>query len=110
MSVAIEPATVKKSLSAHAAIGLIAGALLYIVSLTGTVAIFYQELQRVEQPNAPEMASITPEAVQHGVEAVLASEAGKPSTTHLYVHLPGRGVAAHRSHHRHAGGLSGAGR
>lgn len=88
MSVAIEPATVKKSLSAHAAIGLIAGALLYIVSLTGTVAIFYQELQRVEQPNAPEMASITPEAVQHGVEAVLASEAGKPSTTHLYVHLP----------------------
>ncbi len=88
MSAAIEPGTVKKSLSAHAAIGLIAGALLYIVSLTGTVAVFYQELQRVEQPNAPEMASITPEAVQRGVKAVLASEAGQPSTTHLYVHLP----------------------
>ncbi|MEH6661550.1 MAG: PepSY-associated TM helix domain-containing protein [Parasphingorhabdus sp.] len=88
MSVVIEPGTVKKSLSAHAAIGLIAGALLYIVSLTGTVAVFYQELQRVEQPNAPEMASIAPEAVQRGVEAVLASEAGQPSTTHLYVHLP----------------------
>jgi len=88
MSVAIEPGTVKKSLSAHAAIGLIAGALLYIVSLTGTVAVLYQELQRVEQPNAPEMASIAPEAVQRGVEAVLASEAGQPSTTHLYVHLP----------------------
>ncbi|WP_321324474.1 PepSY-associated TM helix domain-containing protein [uncultured Parasphingorhabdus sp.] len=88
MSLTIEPGTVKKSLSAHAVIGLIAGALLYIVSLTGTVAVFYQELQRVEQPNAPEMASITPEAVQRGVEAVLASEAGQPSTTHLYVHLP----------------------
>ncbi|MFT5537734.1 MAG: putative iron-regulated membrane protein [Parasphingorhabdus sp.] len=84
----IEPATVKKSLSAHAAIGLIAGALLYIVSLTGTVAVFYQELQRVEQPNVPEMASIAPDAVQRGVEAVLASETGKPTTTHLYVHLP----------------------
>lgn len=90
MSVIIEPATVKKSLSAHAAIGLIAGALLYIVSLTGTVAVFYQELQRVEQPNAPEMESIAPEAVQRGVEAVLASEAGQPTTTHLYVHLPNK--------------------
>ncbi|WP_417621511.1 PepSY-associated TM helix domain-containing protein [Parasphingorhabdus sp.] len=88
MSGPIEPETVKKSLSAHAAIGLIAGALLYIVSLTGTVAVFYQELQRVEQPYAPEMRSISPEAVQRGVEAVLASEAGKPTTTHLYVHLP----------------------
>ncbi|AMO71449.1 PepSY-associated TM helix domain-containing protein [Sphingorhabdus sp. M41] len=84
----IEPATVKKSLSAHAAIGLIAGALLYIVSLTGTIAVFYQELQRVEQPYAPEMTLIAPGAVQRGVEAVLASEAGQPTTTHLYVHLP----------------------
>lgn len=88
MSRAIEPGTVKKSLSAHAAIGLIASALLYIVSLTGTVAVFYQELQRIEQPGAPEMASISPEAVQRGVEQVLASEAGKPATTHLYVHMP----------------------
>lgn len=88
MSKAIEPGTVKKSLSAHAAIGLVAGALLYIVSLTGTVAVFYQELQRVEQPNAPEMSTISPEAVQRGVEAVLASETGQPTTTHLYIHLP----------------------
>ena len=88
MSAVIEPGTVKRALSAHAAIGLIAGALLYIVSLTGTVAVFYQELQRVEQPNAPEMNSISPEAVQKGVEAVLANEAGQPTTTHFYVHLP----------------------
>ena len=88
MSAVIEPGTVKRALSAHAAIGLIAGALLYIVSLTGTVAVFYQELQRAEQPNAPEMTSITPEAVQRGIETVLANEAGKPTTTHLYVHLP----------------------
>ena len=88
MSGIIQPATVKKSLSAHAAIGLIAGALLYIVSLTGTVAVFYQELQRIEQPEAPEMPSIAPAAVQRGVEGVLGSEAGEPTTTHLYVHLP----------------------
>lgn len=84
----IEAGTVKQALSAHAAIGLLAGALLYIVSLTGTVAVFYEELQRIEQSGAPEMPAISPQAVQRGVEAVLQSEAGKPRTTHLYVHLP----------------------
>lgn len=88
MTVAPESSTVKKALSAHAVIGLLAGMLLYIVSLTGTVVVFHEELQRVEQPNAPEMASIDPQAVERGVAAVLASEAGKPPTTHLYVHLP----------------------
>lgn len=88
MSRMIESGTVKKALSAHAAIGLLAGALLYIVSLTGTVAVFYEELQRIEQPGAPEMPAIAPDAVQRGVVSVLATEAGKPRTTHLYVHLP----------------------
>lgn len=88
MTRAIEATTVKKSLSAHAAIGLLASALLYIVSLTGSVAVFYQELQRIEQPGAPEMATLTPHAAQRGVEAVLATEAGNPTTTHLYVHMP----------------------
>ncbi|RXZ65042.1 PepSY-associated TM helix domain-containing protein [Pelagerythrobacter rhizovicinus] len=90
MSATIEPGTVKRALSAHAAIGLIAGALLYLVSLTGTIAVFYVELQRFEQPGAPEMAAITPEAAQRGIEQVLAAEeaAGLPTTTHLYLHIP----------------------
>ena len=88
MTVAPESSTVKRALSAHAAIGLLAGALLYVVSLTGTVAVFFEEWQRIEQPRAPEMTAIDPNAVQRGVAAVLASEAGKPRTTHLYVHLP----------------------
>ena len=80
--------TVKRGLSAHAAMGLLAGALLYLVCLSGTILVFYEEWQRFEQPDAPEMARIAPAAVQRGVEAVLASERGKPLTTHLYVHLP----------------------
>jgi len=88
MSAVVEPSSVKRALSAHAAIGLIAGGLLYLVCLTGTVAVFYPELQRLEQPDAPEMETIAPEAVQRGVEAVLATEKGKPPTTHLYVHMP----------------------
>lgn len=88
MSLAPDNSTVKRALSAHAAIGLLAGALLYLVSLTGTVAVFYQEWQRIEQPDAPEMMTIAPAAVQRAVENVLALEAGKTPTTHLYVHLP----------------------
>ncbi|WP_281290627.1 PepSY-associated TM helix domain-containing protein [Sphingomonas montanisoli] len=85
---AVEPGTVKRALSVHAAIGLLAGAMLYLVSVTGAVLAFYTDLQRIEQPGAPEMARISPEAVQRGIEAVLASEKGKPNTTHLFVRLP----------------------
>lgn len=88
MSAAPEPSSVKRALSGHAAIGLVASALLYLVCLTGTVSVFYQEWQRFEQPDTPEMAQIAPQAVQRGVEAVMAAEAGKPKTTHLYVHMP----------------------
>lgn len=88
MSAAVHPSTVQRALSAHAAIGLVAGALLYLVCLTGTISVFYAELQRLEQPVAPEMAQVEPSSVQRAVEAVLASEKGKPLTTHLYVHLP----------------------
>lgn len=88
MTTAPEPSTVKQALAGHAAIGLVAGALLYIVCLTGTIAVFYPELQRFEQADAPEMSVVTPDAVQRAVTAVLDSERGKPKTTHLYVHLP----------------------
>lgn len=84
----LKPSSVKRALSGHAAIGLLASALLYLVCLTGTVSVFYPELQRFEQRDVPEMAAIAPAAVQRGVEAVLASERGKPLTTHLYVHMP----------------------
>jgi len=79
---------VQRGLSAHAAIGLITCALLYIVCITGTLLVFYEEWQRVEQRDAPEMASIRPDAVEAAVAHVLASEKGKTPTTHLYVHLP----------------------
>lgn len=92
MNSPISKDAVKQALSAHAAIGLLAGALLYLVCLTGALAVFAEEWQRIEQPDAPEMASITPEAVQNGIAKVLASESGRKKTTHLYVHLPTHGL------------------
>jgi uncharacterized iron-regulated membrane protein len=88
MTLAPETSTVKRSLSAHAAIGLLAGALLYIVCLSGALLVFYEEWQQAEQPTPPQMTRIDPDAVQRGMEAVLAREAGQPATTHLYVDMP----------------------
>tara|TARA_R110000782_G_scaffold268689_1_gene365606 strand:- start:138328 stop:139671 length:1344 start_codon:yes stop_codon:yes gene_type:complete len=92
VTIAFSKDSVQRALSAHAAIGLLASALLYLICLTGTVVVFYQEWQRIEQPDAPEMASIAPDAVQRAVAAVLATEKDKPATTHLYVHMPVEGL------------------
>lgn len=88
MKLALGADTVKRALSAHAAIGLIGGALLYVLCLSGTVLVLYEEWQRFEQQEAPEMNSISPAAVQRGIEEVLATEEDMTPTTHLYVHLP----------------------
>ena len=88
MTVTPETSTVKRSLSAHAAIGLLAGALLYLVCLSGTLLVFYEEWQQAEQPTPPQMTQIDPDAVQRGMEAMLAREAGQTPTTHFYVDLP----------------------
>jgi uncharacterized iron-regulated membrane protein len=79
---------VRRALSGHAAIGLLAGALLYILCLSGSLVVVHEEWQRWEQPNIPEMTHMAPEAVQAGIARVLATEADRPPTTHLWVHLP----------------------
>lgn len=92
MTIALSKDSVQRALSAHAAVGLLASALLYLICLTGTVVVFYQEWQRIEQPDAPEMTAIAPDAVQRAVTAVLATEKEKAATTHLYVHMPVEGL------------------
>jgi uncharacterized iron-regulated membrane protein len=83
---------VQRALSGHGAIGLLAGALLYIIALSGTLIVIHERWQRWEEPGVAETPVIAPAAVQRAVEAVLASEAGKPKTTHLYVHMPTDGL------------------
>ena len=80
--------TVRRSLSAHSAIGLVCCALLYLICVSGTAIVLYEEWQRFEQSSAPEMESIAPQAVDRAIANVLAREAGTDPTTHLYVHLP----------------------
>ncbi|WP_082474439.1 PepSY-associated TM helix domain-containing protein [Sphingomonas sp. Leaf343] len=87
--VAPPPATlVQRALGGHAAIGLLASALLYIIALTGSVIVIHDRWQRWEQPNIAETATLSPAAAQAAMIAVAASEAGKPRTTHLYIRMP----------------------
>ncbi len=77
---------VANSLQAHMMLALAAGGLIYILALTGTLSVLNREFQRWEQPSAPEMMHISPEAAARAAKAVFESET--PSTTHLYINFP----------------------
>lgn len=76
---------VDRSLAAHTVMGLVISAILYIICVSGTLAVFEDELGWWERPSAPAVETVTPEAAQTAAENVLASD---PDTTHLYLYLP----------------------
>lgn len=77
---------VARALSVHGAIGLALAALLYLLALSGVLSLFNHELQRWEQPGAPEMQQIDAEAVARGAATALAIQPAR--TAHLYVNYP----------------------
>ncbi|RZM09970.1 MAG: PepSY domain-containing protein, partial [Sphingomonas sp.] len=79
---------VKRALGGHAAIGLLAGALLYLIALSGTLIVIHDRWQRWEQPTVAESGPLSPAAAQAAVVAAVARDAGKPRTTHLYIRMP----------------------
>ncbi len=82
----LSPDLVRRALSGHAAVGLLAGALLYILCLSGTLIVVHQEWQRWEQPMVAEAATISPDAVQRAAAAILATEPRE--TEHFFVAMP----------------------
>ncbi|XSG83423.1 MAG: PepSY-associated TM helix domain-containing protein [Methyloligella sp. ZOD6] len=77
----LSPDFVRAMLAGHSALGLAFAALIYIVCLTGTLAVFVQEFQRWEQPNAPlVLEEPRPAALQQAAEAAL--KAAKEDTEH----------------------------
>lgn len=76
---------VARSLSAHSVAGLVISALLFIICLSGTLAVFEDEIGWWEEPNTPAVTHVTPEAAQKASEAAFAKD---PETTHLYLYLP----------------------
>lgn len=76
---------VRAMLAGHSALGLAFAATIYLVCLTGSIAVFAHELERWERPNAPYVTSVTPEAVEQLAAQALARD---PGAEHLFIDLP----------------------
>ena len=78
-------ARVDRSLSAHSVMGLVISALMFIVCLSGTVAMFEDEIGWWENPVQAPVESVSPEVARAAASNVFAAQ---PNTTHLYLYLP----------------------
>ncbi|MFT6897115.1 MAG: putative iron-regulated membrane protein [Paraglaciecola sp.] len=78
--------TIKKSLAGHSWLGLLTGAMLYLVCLSGTLAVFYLEIERWEQPEVPEYLTYSPATIQQSYETLLQSTMAY--SKHLFLRLP----------------------
>jgi uncharacterized iron-regulated membrane protein len=81
----LSPATVRAVLSGHGILGLAFAAIIYLVCLTGTLAVFANDVARWEQPNAPLITAFAPGALDRAVRS--AQGKGLAHAT-LYVSLP----------------------
>ncbi len=80
------PKFVVRALSGHSWLGLTTAAFLYILTVSGTISVFNHELQRWEQPGAPELTSISPQAAERAAISMLAIE--ETPTSHFFIQLP----------------------
>jgi uncharacterized iron-regulated membrane protein len=80
---------VRDMLAGHSALGLAFGGLIYLVCLTGTLAVFVSELQVWEQPDAPVVTAPGAAAIDRAAHVALEA-AGEPVEA-LYVSVPAIG-------------------
>lgn len=76
---------VRAVLKGHSSLGLAFAAAIYLVCLTGSIAVFAHEFQRWELAGRPRLDSLSPEAAQRGLEAALAAAGGGD---HAYITVP----------------------
>jgi len=82
----ISPKLVKSSLSSHSWMGLLVGGLMYIICLSGTLVVFYEEIERWEQPDVYESLEFDAQKLQDGFNAYINS--GADITDHMYLVFP----------------------
>lgn len=90
MSFAPSPELVKRSLRAHSVIGLVVGALMYLVCLTGTIAVLAFEFERWEQPEVAEFMQYDEGVLQHALAQFL-QRVGSVTAT-VFIVLPSEEV------------------
>lgn len=80
------PDLVRAVLKGHSGLGLAFAALLYLVCLTGTIAVFAHEFQRWENPDAERMETISADAVQAAYRAAMDRTDG--AVEHVLILMP----------------------
>lgn len=81
--------TVRAVLSSHSVLGLAFAAIIYLVCLTGTVAVFAPDLQRLELPGMPVATQLAPDAAARALSAA-AKQAPGDATLRLTLPSPAR--------------------
>ncbi|NYI21965.1 PepSY domain-containing protein [Sphingobium indicum] len=82
------PDLVRAVLKGHSGLGLAFAALLYLICLTGTIAVFANEFYRWENPDAERMEIISADAVQAAYRA--AMDRAKGPVEHVFVLMPSK--------------------
>jgi uncharacterized iron-regulated membrane protein len=79
-----------QSLSAHSWLGLMVGALMYLVCLSGTLAVYFEEFERWEQPATQEYFDYDIDKIDAAFNGLL-NNGSTEITPHMYVTLPTEG-------------------
>lgn len=86
MKFSLSPGLVRQSLASHSWLGLLAGAAMYLICLSGAVSVFYLEFERWEQPFAEEYLDYDPAMFDGAYYEVLARD--REQTEHVFISLP----------------------
>lgn len=98
----LSPEFVRAMLAGHSALGLAFAALIFIVCLSGTLAVFVHELNRWEQPDVPIVGELTPDAIGAAVRAGYAQAKADDAAHDMFLAgpelVPGRFVVHYHAH------------
>ena len=81
----LPPKLVKKQLAGHSWTGLMTGALMYLVCLTGALCVFYPELQRWEQADIRESLEYDPAMLETSLNSVIAESGADLGPVYIYL-------------------------
>ena len=86
MKLKLSSGLIKQMAAAHSVVGLALCALLYVVCLSGSLAVFFEEFERWEQPLVPEFRDYSPRQIDRAVTAFLDRVETRPEK--LFIVLP----------------------
>ena len=82
----MDKVTKQNALNAHTWVGVFLSVLLFLVCLSGTIAVFHLEFERWEQPHIEEMENVSPQAIEKAMDSFLADHTEE--SHHLFVVFP----------------------